>query len=143
MTKESGTSQILEQALRSSDDILIDYMLTKTPTSQIPSLISGLDRSLVIPFIRVFARHIERFPQSLAISLPWIEGFIDIKRNDISTSWECQKRIADLQNVMKQRTQHIGLFMEAQALSTFVYQEREAWGIGLPVVDTFTQNLTE
>jgi hypothetical protein len=143
MTKVSGTSQVLDQALRSSDDVLIDYLLTKTPAQQIPILVTSLCPSLIVPFIRIFARHVERFPQSLSITLPWIEALVDKKRNDIAASAECQRRIADLRNVLRQRTQHIGLFMEAHALSSLIYQEKEGWGIGLPVIDTFTQNLSE
>jgi hypothetical protein len=143
MTQESGTAQILEQALRSNDDSLIDYMLTKTQSDQVPALISSLQLGSIVPLIRAFTQHIQRFPESLSVSIPWIEQLIRIRRNDIATSGEGRRRIAELQNVLKQRTQQMGTFVEVYALSQFVHQEREGAGVGLPVNDTFTQTLSE
>lgn len=143
MAGESGTAQILEQAILSNDDSLLDYMLTKTPTEQIPALIQFLELTSLVPLIRSFTQHLERFPGSLSVSIPWIEVLIDVRRNDISASSECRRRISELQNVLKQRTQQMGFFVEVCALSAFVRQEKEGAGVGLPVSDTFTQDLTE
>jgi hypothetical protein len=143
MVQDSGTAQILEQALRSNDDSLIDYMLTKTQPDQIPTLITTLQFPSLVPLIRAFTQHIQRFPESLSISIPWIEQLVLLRRNDIAASAEGRRRISDLQNVLKQRTQQMGIFVEVRALSQFVHQEKEGIGVGLPVIDTYTQTLSE
>jgi hypothetical protein len=143
MAQDSGTAQILEQALRSNDDSLIDYLLTKTQPEQIPPLITTLQFQSLVPLIRAFTLHIQRFPESLSVSIPWIEQLIARRRSDIAASPEGRRRIAELQNALRQRTQQMGIFVEVHALSQFVHQEKEGIGVGLPVVDTYTQMLSE
>ena len=105
--------------------------------------VAALQAASVVPFLRAFSQHIERFPSALRDALPWIEALITARRGDISASPECRRRVAELQNTLRQRTQQIGIFSEASALSNSVKREKEGSGIGLEVVDTFCQDFVE
>jgi hypothetical protein len=139
----SGTIQILEQAFRSNDESLIDYILNNTLQPDISGLIAQLQPGSIIPFIRSMTQHVQRFPASLSTAIPWMESLVNLRKNDIAASAEGQRRIAEFQNILKQRTQQMGLFIEVHALSNFVHQEKEGSGIGLPIVDTDIQDFTE
>ena len=139
----TGSYQVLEQAVKSGDLSLMDYLLTKTPKSIVPTIIQQMKPSLISPFLRTFTNQIQRNPKSLGASLIWLENFVDVWRNDISASAEYQRRIRDLQKILKDRTQQIGMFIEADALSYFVSRENNGQGIGLPTNDLQVQTLSE
>ena len=74
---------------------------------------------------------------------PWISTLINIHQNSIQASGECQRRLSDLQQTLKQRTQQIGLFIEAYSSTQFIQKEREGKGVGLPITDFDAQEITE
>lgn len=139
----SSNTQILEQAIRSNDASLMTYILERTDSADVPNQVAALQAASIVPFLRAFSQHIERFPSSLRDALPWIESLLTIRRGDISASPECRRRVAELQTALRQRTQQIGIFSEASALSNAVKREKEGPGIGLEVVDTFCQDFVE
>ena len=138
-----ANTQILEQAIRSNDASLMTFILERTDKSEVMAQVAALQAASVVPFLRAFSQHIERFPGALRDALPWIEALITARRGDISASPECRRRVAELQNTLRQRTQQIGIFSEASALSNSVKREKEGSGIGLEVVDTFCQDFVE
>lgn len=139
----AGSYQVLEQAVKSGDLSLMDYLLTKTPESLVPELIKQMKPSLISHFLKTFTNQIQRNPKSLGSTLIWLENFVDIWRNDISASAEFQRRLRELQKILKTRTQQIGIFIEADALSYFVSRENSGEGIGLPTNDLQVQILSE
>ena len=108
----SGSFQIFEQALKSGDDFLIKFILDKFSESLISELILAMQPSLINDFLRTFTDYIQRNPQSLSQALPWIEECIDRWESEITASSICQRRLADLQYVFRQRTQQIGIFIK-------------------------------
>ena len=55
----------------------------------------------------------------------------------------CIRDRSELQHTLKQRTQQIGQFVEAYAVTQFVLHEREGQGVGLPINDEDMQSLNE
>ena len=143
MSEVSGSSQVLEQAIRSGDQSLMSYVLNKTPPELISVLIKQMQPNLISPFLKTFTHQIQRDPNSLESALPWLEEFIDCWKDEISASAEYQRKVGDLQKALKGRTQQIGIFVEVNALSSFVAHEKEGDGIGLPINDLQAQTLTE
>ena len=93
--------------------------------------------------MKTFNRFIITDPNSLKKVLPWISALIDIHQNSIQASGECQRRLSDLQQTLKQRTQQIGLFIEAYSSTQFIQKEREGKGVGLPISDENEIEITE
>ncbi|KAK8894890.1 hypothetical protein M9Y10_023331 [Tritrichomonas musculus] len=139
----SGSFQIFEQALKSGDDSLVTFILRKFSDTLISDLIHAMQPSLINDFLRTFTDYIQRNPESLAQALPWIEECIDYWESAITASSICQRRIAELQYVFRQRTQQIGIFIEVDSLSSLVHQEKEGVGIGLPIDDHDAQILSD
>ncbi|OHS94350.1 hypothetical protein TRFO_11213 [Tritrichomonas foetus] len=139
----AGSYQIFEQAIKSGDESLIDFLLNKIPLEVIPDLIKSMQPLMINVFLRTFTYYIQLKPQSLSKALPWIEECIDQWQTDIMASSVSQKKVAELQHVLRQRTQQIGLFVEVDSLSTFVAHEKEGAGIGLPINDLEAQTLME
>ena len=144
MSDETRVSpKLLEQALKSCDDSLIKFVLNKTSKELIPSYINPLPPNVLPIFLKTFNKFLQNSPDSLELLLPWLENLIQIHQNSISASGEGQRRLKELQQTLKQRTQQIGLFVEATSLTDFVSHEREGKGIGLPIFDDSAQFLTE
>lgn len=140
----SGQAELLEQFIRSNDPEFINRMLTKFDPESIPALVKDeLPSTSISVFLKALTRHIQRVPQSLKYALPWFEQLIMIRKNDIAASIDCQRKVLELQNILKQRTQQIGIFTEVYSLSTLVQMEKDGLGIGLPVVEDACQELTE
>lgn len=139
----SGQAELLEQFIRSNDPEFINRMLTKFDPESIPGLVRDeLPAKSISVFLKALTKHIQRVPQSLKYALPWFEQLIMIRKNDIAASIDCQRKVLELQNILKQRTQQIGIFTEVYSLSTLVQMEKDGLGIGLPVEDA-CQELTE
>jgi len=144
MSEDTRVSpKLLEQALKSSDDALIKFVLTKTPKESISSYVEPLQASIIPNFLKSFNQFIIKSPEFLEVVLPWIEQLVIIHQLTMSASSECQRRLSDLQLTLKQRTQQIGLFIEVSSLSEFVDQERAGKGIGLPIRDEAAQIITD
>lgn len=139
----SGNFQVFEQALKTGDDFIVKFILENFSDSLYLKLIHAMEPSLINDFLRTFTDYIQRKPESLAQALPWIEECIDHWENEITASSICQRRVADLQYILRQRTQQIGIFIEVDSLSTLVAHEKEGVGIGLPIDDYDAQTLTE
>ena len=139
----SGNFDILVQAIKSEEESLIEFLLNKSQPNMIKDLIRMIQPSMINSFIQTFANHIQKRPLSLSKALPWIEEFVDQWQNEIAASSSSQKKIAELQHVLRQRTQQIGIFIEVDALSAFVAHEKEGAGIGLPINDISAQTLLE
>ena len=140
----SGQAELLEQFIRSNDPAFIDHMLTKFDKDSIPSLIRDeMPATSISVFLKALTKHVQRVPQSLKHALPWFEHLIMIRKNDIAASIDCQRKVQELQNVLRQRTQQIGIFTEVYSLSTLVKVEKDGAGIGLPVIEDACQELTE
>lgn len=143
-TSISGNFHVFEQAMKSGDDFIVKFILDNfLEPPYIKQLIEKMKPTLINDFLRTFTDYIQRKPESLAKALPWIETCIDRWENEITASSICQKRIADLQYVLRQRTQQIGIFIEVDSLSTLVAHEKEGVGIGLPIDDDDAHTLTE
>lgn len=144
MTENTKVSpKLLEQALKSCDEALIRFVLDKTVEDQIPAYIQPIPPNLLATFLRSFNKFLISEPQYLKTILPWIENLIEIHQLSISASGECQRKLSELQHTLKQRTQQIGQFVEAYAVTQFVLHEREGQGVGLPINDEDMQSLNE
>ncbi|KAH0787166.1 hypothetical protein GPJ56_008880 [Histomonas meleagridis] len=137
-----GSSQLLEQAIRSGDQSLMSFVLKK-PQEEIPLLVNQMQPNLISPFLKTFTHQIQSYPNTLESALSWIDAFIDRWKDEISASAEYQRKVSDLQKVLKDRTQQIGILIEIDALSNFVAHEKEGAGIGLPINDLQAQTLSE
>lgn len=138
----SGQAEKLEQIIRSNDPDHMNHLF-KIAEEEIPSLMREMPSASISVFLKAFSRHVQRVPSSLKAALPWLEAMINIRKNDIAASVDCQRKVRELQSILKQRTQQIGIFTEAYALSDLVKRERDGCGIGLRVVDYYCQELTE
>ena len=143
MTESKVSPTLLEQALKTCDEYIIQYVLTNTSKDQIQSFVEPIPASLLSVFLKTFNRFIISEPNSLKMVLPWISTLINIHQNSIQASGECQRRLSDLQQTLKQRTQQIGLFIEAYSSTQFIQKEREGKGVGLPITDDNAQEITE
>lgn len=134
---------LLEQALKSCDESTLKFILRRTDPEEVQALVKPLNPSLLPIVIKSLNKFIVNEPGYLATVLPWLEQIISLHQDSIASSGECQSKLSDLQQTLKQRTQHVGLFVEASAISEFVLHEREGKGIGLPVNDEYAQILEE
>lgn len=139
----TGNAQLLHQALKSNDDLVLNSVMKITSPEMQFKLIEQLPANLLSNFFRSFSQYIDRHPNTLSAVLPWLEIAIEQKKTEITVSAELQRRITELQLVLKQRTQQIGLFIEANALSNFVHYEKEGTGIGLPILEDDVQIIDE
>ena len=144
IAKEQRVSpKLLEQALKTCDESIIKFVLEKTSEEQINSFVEPIPFSLLPIFLRTFNKFINAEPDYLKTVIPWISSLIDCHQTSISASGECQRRIAELQMTLKQRTQQIGLFVEANSSTEFIQREREGKGVGLPITDDLAQEIVE
>ena len=144
MTDESHVSpDVLEQGLKIFDEPRIKFVLEKIQEPEIPDYIRPLSPQLIPIFIKSFTKFINSQPDYLKICLPWIELLISLHQSSISASPECQKRLSELQLTLKQRTQQLGLFIEAAAATDFIKNEKDGKGVGFPINDEMALELTE
>ena len=144
MTEDQRVSPLLfETGLQTCDESVIQFVLGQTSVDQIPFYIKPLSSHLIPTFLKTFNRFIATEPNSLQTVLPWISSLIDIHQISIQASGESQRRLSDLQQTLKQRTQQIGLFIEAYSSTQFIQKERDGKGVGLPITDDDAQEITE
>ena len=141
---ETGSDEIFLQALCSNDDSLVMHVIKSTTVEKdIANRIEALPLAMIPSFFRCFTQFIQRNPEQLSLVLPWIDTMVDIRKNNIAASGECRRQIAELKLLLRQRTQQIGLFIEANSLSKLVADEKEGPGMGLPINEDDVQLLAE
>ena len=139
---------LFEQALRSNDDSLLDYIIQRIYTQPnrqeiIENHISRLSTNLLTGFLRSFTQNIQKNPQNLEKVLPWLETLIEHQSSNISSSPECSRQLQELEITLSHRTEQLGLFLEAAAQTSLISQEKDGAGIGLEINENNAQIIKE
>ena len=135
--------ELLEQALRSGDEQIISFILKKNTEDQIKESVSKLKAPLLVILVKSLTKYIEERADNLGLVLPWLEAAVDIRQSDLAASADCQRRLRELANILRQRTYSISLFTEAKSMSELISNEKNGPGVGLPVYEDYAQVMEE